>query len=428
MLTTLYTAVSGMNANGTSLSVIGDNIANQNTVGFKASTVAFGDVLSQTLAGVSGSAQVGRGVLVSSVNPQFTQGSFETTSSALDMAIDGDGFFIVNENGANYYTRAGQFSLDKDGNIVNPDGLVLQGFQADATGNITGTLGDLKMATTQSVASATSSATVAVNLDATAQVPGAAFTLGTPPTTPANYNFSNTISVYDSQGGAHDVTLYYVKTADNAWTVHYVHDDPANPGQLVEAGTQDLTFGKDGSLTDDNSGTAINFDFGGSVTSPQAITFNYGTGTGETPAGTGLDSTTQFASSSAVINLTQDGYSAGSLKNVSISQDGRITGVFTNGQTRTIGQVALAKFVAPTALTKLGKNLYAQTYDSGQPLVGAAGTSGLGSIVSNSLELSNVDLAQEFVNMISAQRGFEANSRIITTTDELMQEVVNLKR
>ncbi|HET6515436.1 MAG TPA: flagellar hook protein FlgE [Thermodesulfovibrionales bacterium] len=428
MLTTLYTAVSGMNANGTSLSVIGDNIANQNTVGFKASTVAFGDVLSQTLAGVSGSAQVGRGVLVSSVNPQFTQGSFETTSSALDMAIDGDGFFIVNENGANYYTRAGQFSLDKDGNIVNPDGLVLQGFQADATGNITGTLGDLKMATTQSVASATSSATVAVNLDATAQVPGAAFTLGTPPTTPANYNFSNTISVFDSQGGAHDVTLYYVKTADNAWTVHYVHDDPANPGQLVEAGTQDLTFGKDGSLTDDNSGTAINFDFGGSVTSPQAITFNYGTGTGETPAGTGLDSTTQFASSSAVINLTQDGYSAGSLKNVSISQDGRITGVFTNGQTRTIGQVALAKFVAPTALTKLGKNLYAQTYDSGQPLVGAAGTSGLGSIVSNSLELSNVDLAQEFVNMISAQRGFEANSRIITTTDELMQEVVNLKR
>ncbi len=432
MLTSLYTAVSGMGANGVSLSVIGDNIANLNTIGFKASRIAFGDVLSQTITGIAGSSQVGRGVLVSGVSPLFTQGSFETTTNALDMAVDGDGFFVVSDGGARYYTRAGQFSIDKNGYIVNPDGLILQGYLADASGTITGTVGNLQISTKQSPANMTTKADIAVNLDATATAPAAAFTLdsngdGTN-NDPANYNFSTTITVYDSQGGAHQVTLYFVKTGDNAWEVHYVHDDPANPGQLVDAGQQALTFDPNGALIDDNSGTPISFNFGTAVTSPQDITFNYGTGTGESPAGTGLDGATQFASSFAVINLTQDGYSAGALKNIIISEDGVITGVFTNGQTRPIGQVALARFVAPTGLTKLGRNLYAESFDSGQPIVGMPETSGLGRVLSHTLELSNVDLAEEFVKMISAQRGFQANSRIITTTDDLLQEMINLKR
>lgn len=432
MITSLYTAISGLSASGTSLSVISDNIANMNTVGYKASRVAFGDVLSQTLTGIAGSSQVGRGVLVSGVSPLFTQGSFETTESVLDLAVDGDGMFIVNDANASYYTRAGQFSISKEGYIVNPDGLVLQGYLADESGNITGTIGGLNIANVQSVAKVTSTADIALNLDSTSEIQTVGFTLDgngdTVNDDPANYNFATTITVYDSQGGAHQITLYFEKTAANSWNVHYVHPDPANPNILVEAGNQALTFDVNGALVNDNTGTGINFNFGASVTSPQAILFNYGTGTGETPPGTGLDGTTQFATDFAVLSLNQDGYTAGSLKNMQISADGVITGIFTNGQTRAIGQIALAKFVAPDMLTKLGRNLFAESYDSGQPIVGAASTSGLGRVLSNTLELSNVDLAEQFVKMISAQRGFQANSRIITTTDELMQELVNLKR
>ena len=427
MLTSLYAAVSGLNANGTSLSVIGDNIANLNTGGFKASRVTFGDVL----AGVASPLQVGRGVLVSSVSPLFTQGSFENTANALDLTIDGDGFFIVGEGGARYYSRAGQFNLDKDGNIINPEGLILQGYLADAAGNITGEIGNLNVSTSQSPPNLTSKVETAVNLDARTGVTVNPFTLdGNGDLTlddPANYNFSTTTTVYDSQGGDHSVSLYFVKTADNTWEVHSVHKDPTDPSLLVDAGTQTLTFDTNGALVNDNSSTAISFDFGASVTTPQAITFNYGTGTGEATPGNGFDGTTQVSADFAVMNLSQDGYSAGSLKNLAI-ENGALTGVFTNGQTRALGQVALARFAAPTGLKKIGRNLYVASSDSGQTLVGMAGASGLGRVLSNTLELSNVDLAEEFVKMISAQRGFQANSRIITTTDELMQELVNLKR
>jgi flagellar hook protein FlgE len=445
MLTSLYTAISGMNASGTELSVIGDNIANMNTVGFKGSRVTFGDVLSQSLSGASGAAQIGRGVLVTSVQPQFAQGSFESTANALDLAVDGDGMFLVNDGTSRYYTRAGQFSLDDSGNIVNPDNMVLQGYLADTAGNITGTLGNLQIATRQNPAHATTSVNLAVNIDASASIQGAAFTLDSNGdgvrSDPANYNFSDTVDVYDSQGGSHSVTAYYCKTAANTWDVHYAIPDPSNAGQLMEAGqtsggagnppagaatVQQLTFNTDGSLAADNSATAMQFNFGGGIVMPQAIAFNFGTSTAE--GGTGLDMTTQFSSDFSVMSKQQDGYAAGSLKNVSISSDGTITGVFTNGQTRTIGQVAVGRFVAPTQLTKMGRNLYAESFDSGQAIIGKANTSGLGKVLSNSLELSNVDLAEQFVNMISAQRAFQANSRVITTTDQLMQELVNLKQ
>lgn len=426
MFTSLYTAISGMDANGTSLSAIGDNIANMNTVGFKASRVAFGDVFSATVGG-TGSGAVGRGVLVSSVSPLFTQGSFQSTTNGLDLAIDGNGFFAVKEGQTQYYTRAGQFSLDKNGNIVNLDGLILQGFQADAAGNITGVKGDLKVAATQSLAKQTSDADISVNLDAGATVPGA-FALNAATGVATNYNNSTTLTIYDSQGGPHQVTAYFVKTAANAWTAHYAFQK--SDGTYAEAGTgQNLTFGANGSLTTDNSATAMSFDFGVSAfTTPIPVTFNYGTGTGETPAGSGLDGTTQFAATYSVNNLTQDGYPSGTLKNLNIGQDGSVTGVFTNGQTRKIGQVELVKFLAPDKLAKNGRNLYAETTTSGQPIISAPSTSGLGRIISNSLESSNVDLATEFVNMISAQRGFQANTKTITTTDELMNEIVQLKR
>ncbi|MHB1011853.1 MAG: flagellar hook protein FlgE [Desulfobacteria bacterium] len=420
MLTSLYTAISGMDATGTQLSVIGDNIANMNTVGFKKSTVAFGDVLSQSITNIAGSGQIGRGVFVQEVSPLMTQGAFETTENALDIAIDGDGFFAVSDSGARFYTRAGNFSVNRDGFIVNPDNLRLQGYLADAAGNITGTTGDLQLTATQNPARMTAAANVAVNLDATAPVQTAAFTLDGDgngiPNDPLNYSSSTTVSVYDSQGGTHQVTLYYSKTAANTWEVHDVYADPANPGQLIEAtgSPQTLTFDTGGALTSVSGGSPV-FDFGPGVTQAQAISFNH-TGT------------MQYASNFAVLKLDQDGYSSGALKNLIISDAGVMTGNFTNGQTRLIGQVALAKFIAPTELVKLGRNLYGESFASGQPIVSAPGTSGLGRVASNTLELSNVDLAVEFVKMISAQRGFQANSRIITATDELMQEVVNLKR
>jgi flagellar hook protein FlgE len=446
MLSALYTAVSGMDANSTSLSVIGDNIANMNTVGFKGSSVSFGDVLSQSISGASGSSQIGRGVEVTKVSPTFTQGSFETTSNGLDLAIDGDGLFMVNNGGVRTYTRAGQFSLDKNGNIVNPDGYILQGYLANAGGTITGTVGNLQLAATQSPANATTQVSAAINLDASSTAPAGAFTLDGNgdgvPDDPANYNFSNTTTVYDSQGGAHPVTMYFVKTAANTWDVHYAYADQAVPSQLIEPGqtsggagnvptgaatVQQLAFNTDGSLNTDNSGTAVTFNFGGAVAA-STVNFNYGTGTGETPPGSGLDLSTQYASTNSVMSVNQDGYASGSLQSVNVSDAGVIEGVFTNGQTRAIGQVALARFIAPTELTKLGKNLYAESFDSGQPVIGTANTSGRGKVLSSSLELSNVDLATQFVNMISSQRGFEANSKIITTTDQLMQELVNLKQ
>ncbi|NOY65762.1 MAG: flagellar hook-basal body complex protein [Nitrospirae bacterium] len=219
MLTALYSAISGLSANGIALSVIGDNVANMNTVGFKGSRVAFGDVLSQTITGIAGNSQVGRGVMVSAVTPLFTQGSFETSASALDMAIDGEGFFIVSNGTGRFYTRAGQFTLDKDGKIVNPDGYALQGYLADASGNVTGTIGDMVISTQQAAANPTSQVNFTINLDARESVPSAAFTLDSNgdgiSDDPANYNFSTQITVYDSQGNAREITAYFVKTATN---------------------------------------------------------------------------------------------------------------------------------------------------------------------------------------------------------------------
>jgi flagellar hook protein FlgE len=428
MLTSLYTGVSGMDANGTGLSVVGDNIANMNTTGFKSSRASFGDVLSQTLTG-AGANQVGRGVQVNRVSAQQIQGSFESTGNNLDMAVDGDGFFVVKSGEIQYYTRDGQFSADKDGYIVNNDGYRVQGFQADSSGNITGTVGDLNINSQQSQASATTKASVSVNLNAQdTDFGGDTFTLGLNNDTPTNYSESTTTKIYDSLGAAHDVTMYFVKTGVGSWNVHYVHTDPTDATKLVDAGTQTLSFDTDGSLIDDGSATPIAFDFGAQAVTPQSVTFDYGTGTGETPAGTGFDGTTQFASSFSVTQLTQDGFGAGSVTSVNISEDGHITASFTNGQSRIIGQMALARFLAPDSLAKLGRNLYNETFDSGQPIIAKPETSGNGRVLSKSLELSNVDLAQEFVKLISYQRAFQANSRVITTTDTLMQDLISVVR
>ena len=433
MLSSLYTGISGLTVYGNAMSVIGNNIANINTVGFKTGRVSFADLYQMALTNSAvGQLQVGRGVRMSSIDQLFTQGSLESTGSATDLAVQGDGFFVVSDGTGNYYTRAGHFVFDKDGRLVNPDGHTVQGWTLNpTTGLPAGALGDLTFTTTAVPASATQITSLAVNLDSnsTANPGGAAFDPTSTTTAGDTSNYSTSYAVYDSLGNSHMVTVYFRKTADNSWSWYACVDGSeitgGTPGQLEIEAQGTLTFDTSGRL--DNETTAgSDFDFVGAA-QDQTISFDFGTSiTGE--SGTGLDGTTQFADSSSTYIVTQDGYAPGILQSLIVNTDGILTGRFSNGETQNLAQIALARFPSPWGLASVGGNLYIETNDSGQALINAPETSGLGSISSNSLEMSNVDLASEFVDMIRMQQAFTANSKIITTTDEMLDQVVNLKR
>jgi flagellar hook protein FlgE len=433
MLSSFYTGISGLSVYGNALSVIGNNIANINTVGFKAGKVSFADLYSMALTNsVVGSAQVGRGVRMSSIDQLFTQGSLETTGSATDMAIQGDGFFIVSDGSGRYYSRAGHFIFDKDGRLVNPEGFAVQGWAINPnTGLPAGPLADLTFTTTAVPANVTGDALLAVNLDSnsTANPGGGAFD-PTDTTTAANTsNFSTSFAVYDSLGNSHVVTTYFRKTGTGAWAWYGCVDGSeitgGTAGQLEIEAQGTLSFTTNGEL-DDHTTTLSDFDFVG-ATQDQTIAFDFGTSiTGE--SGTGLDGTTQFAGDSATYMSTQDGYTSGVLQGMSVDDRGLLVGRFSNGQTQTLAQIGLARFPSTWGLESIGSNLFIESHDSGQPLIGAPGSAGLGTIASNVLEMSNVDLATEFVDMIRMQQAFTANSKIITTTDQMLAEVMTLKR
>jgi|Deesub1362A_J573_1020465.scaffolds.fasta_scaffold00118_28 flagellar hook protein FlgE len=427
-LSSLYTGVSGLDAYSQAMSVIGNNIANVNTVGYKASRISFEDILSQSLVGGSGQLQVGRGVQVNSIQRLFSQSSFQTTSSATDLAIDGDGFFIVNHEGANYYTRAGQFILNAEGLLVNPRGYVLQGWALDSNGDVAGNLQDINLAGISSAPEQTSNIQIYVNLDVNASILDP---VANPwdPTDPVNTsNFSTTLTVYDALGNGHQVSIYFRKVTDTQWDWHAVVDQGELSGgtsgvnQEVAAGTLSFT---DGRLASETTITPFSVQFFG-TSGPQTVSFDFGESLAE--GGTGLDGTTEFAGGSTVRFLSQDGYAQGSLVSIQIDNDGTISGLFSNGKSRPLYRVALARFTSPWGLISTGGNLFMESTQSGPPIIGEAGSSGLGRINSNSLELSNVDLAHEFVEMIKTQQAFQANSRVITTTDQILQELVNLKR
>ncbi|MBF0565403.1 MAG: flagellar hook protein FlgE [Nitrospirae bacterium] len=455
MIAALWTAVSGMTANSESLQVISDNIANMSTTGFKSSRAVFGDVLSQQLQGVTGGAQIGSGTLLESVEPLFTQGTLVATGNPLDMAIDGNGFFVLrdpNAGSGHDYTRAGNFSLDKNGYLINPGGLRVQGYMAtSATATVTnstfkGAVTDIQINSSLNTAAVTTTADLTLNLTATATSISAAFTIANDangiPNIPMNYNYSNTTTVYDSQGGAHEVTAYYTKRTDNVWEVNYVAKSPSNPNALLVASSashQFLIFNTSGVLQSDGTASSVaaittatgiepveRFNFGSSVVFTQPIKFDYGQSLSQ--GGNGLGTTTQLADIFSVINSTQDGKAPGSMKNVNVDQSGVITAVFSNGQTLVIGELVLAKFGDPLRLTKIGANNYLESYDSGPPVVSAPKTSGLGSVVAGSLEQSNVDLSTEFIQMIAAQRAYQANTKTITTVDALLNDTLNLIR
>lgn len=433
MFSSLFTGISGMKANGIALSVIGDNIANMNTIGFKASRVTFGDVMSQTLTSGTSSSQIGRGVFMSDISPLFTQGSFESTGNALDMAIDGDGFFIVKDNAGVYYTRAGQFALNRDGFIVNPSGLKLQGYHYTTEGQLTGILGDIDISRFNNSTAPSSTINISANIDSRSIPVSGGFDIDvnddgtTGDIDPNSYHFSSTVKVYDSLGNARHITLYFTKTNTNEWQWNAVVEgnDSASGNTEIQA---------NGTMTFDSTGALISLTTNNGTVPPGTTAivdalFNFGGGASlNQPVDVNFLNFTQFAAESGTLFQSQDGFPAGTLKGLSISQEGIISGIYTNGQIKSIALIAAAKFAAPSELIKFGKNLYSESFESGHAHIGTPGRLGIGRVISNALELSNVDLAEEFVRMISAQRGFQANSRVITTSDELMQELVNLKR
>lgn len=400
--------LSGLNAAARNLEVIGNNVANASTIGFKGSRAQFADVYANTL-GIPANTPVGIGTTVASVAQQFTQGNLSATSNPLDLAINGEGFFRVSSNGTIAYTRNGQFQLDKDGYIVTSAGARLTGYAADPLGNISpGAPGDLKIERGDLAPQLTTEALVNMNLDARKGPITAAFDA----TDPTTYHGATSMSVYDSQGGEHALALYFVKTAANTWSVYAQAD-----GTAVGAGpVGTLAYNDDGTL--DATASAVPFSLSIALTSGAA-----------TPLAFDLDFTgsTQFGAATTVNEITQDGYTSGKITGFSVGPDGVILGRYSNGKTLAQGQVALSSFVNPQGLTPLGGNLWAETSGSGQPLIGAPGSGSLGGIQGGALEESNVDLTQELVNMITAQRVYQANAQTIKTQDSVMQTLVNLR-
>lgn len=414
----LYSGISGLNTNGNAMSVLGNNIANTNTIGFKSSRTVFSDLLATTISGSGGTSQVGRGTQLSTVDNLFSQGTFENTESGTDLAIEGEGFFIVKPSVGDerFYTRAGAFRFDEDGVLVNPEGLKVQGKAFDANGNLTvGDPSDIKVDIgTLIQAKPTGNINLTTNLDANAQV--IAFDPLNPATTS---NYATSTRVFDTLGNTHLLTTYFNITGAGSWDWNTMVDSAevatpdAGPYTLVGSGA--LNFDVAGNLTAGGTGTTnpgeLDWINGADTTRQLDFAFN----------------TTQYSSDSVVISQAQDGFGAGNLVKISIDGDGIVTANYSNGQRIKVSQIALAKFPNVGGLSKAGGNLYAASDNSGAPRVGIP-SSELGKIFTNALEQSNVDLAQEFVKMITTQRGFQANSKIITTTDEMLGELINLKR
>ena len=423
ILGALSIARSGLIATGEALSVTGNNIANVNTIAFKGSRSEFSDLL----AGV-GTRSVGLGTRLAGVSASFTQGGVETTGRATDIAIQGNGFFVVRDGTSQVYTRKGNFTLNPDGSLATQDGLPLQGYALDASGNIVGPLTDVSFNGATSQPSPTTTVDVKNNLDATATVIPGGFVGTTWETAYASSNTSTTVKVFDSLGVSHDMTLFFTKTGPGAWTVNVMAEGAevsgGTAGVPFPVGNAALTFNPDGSLSAPPP-TALAVTFNGA--SASNINFNFGTPNTTPTAGEGLDGLTQFGSASSVA-ADGDGYGAGQLQAISVGADGTITGVFDNGESRDLYRLGLADFAAPDGLIELGNGLYRDSTSSGPATVGTPGSSGMGTVVGSAIERSNVDLAQEFVDLISLQRSFQANSRVITTADGLLNDLINIVR
>ena len=396
-------ALSGLTAASTDLDVVSNNVANADTVGFKSSRAEFADVYAAGAVNLNQSS-VGQGVRVDATAQQFTQGDVTTTGSNLDLAINGNGFFTLQDASGTVYSRNGQFTQDMNGNVVNATGQALQVYPPTANGGFnTGTTTDLNLETAQSAPQATSSGTVILNLPSASTAPPLPFD----PTNPATYNQSTSTTVYDSLGTAQTATFYFVQgAAPNTWNVHMT------VGGTVVGGAQPLTFSNTGAVTAPVGGAlAFNGFTPTDGAAPMNMSFNF-------------SQTTQFGGDFGVTSIIQNGFATGQLSTVSIDATGIVSAVYTNGRTTQLGQVAMANFPNPGGLKQLGNTNWAQTFQSGTVVEGTAGSAGFGGIQSGALESSNVDLTTELVNMITAQRAFQANAQAITTANQNSQTVI----
>jgi flagellar hook protein FlgE len=393
----LNTALSGINAAQSDLNVIANNIANANTTGFKGSRAEFADIFAVTGLNLNSTA-VGSGTRLQAVAQQFAQGDLQTTSNSLDLAISGNGFFAVNNGSGVTYTRAGDFQKNPNGFVTTPDGSRLQIYPSNRAGGFdTSTLSDFSWATSQSNATATSLVTMTSNLPASASVPTNPFSTSDS----TSYNNAQPVTVYDSQGGSHQATVYYVKTGTNAWNANLYVD-----GQ--SAGSQPMTFDTSGNLATPSNGTlAFNSLTLGNGSSPLTLSLN-------------LTNTTQFGTAYSPGTVNQNGFEAGALTGIDINNNGVITANYSNNQSTQIGQVAVANFANMQGLRQLGSASWAASSDSGPAVMGTAGVGQFGDIKSGELESSNTaDTTAQLVNMIQAQRDYQANAQVLSTDNTL---------
>lgn len=418
--------LSGLKAADSELRVTGHNIANVGTTGFKRSRAHFGDVYAASALGGAGSTTIGSGTQLLAVQQQHTQGNSTATNNPLNMMVNGNGFFILQKSdGSTVYSRDGNFSTDESNQIVNAGGQMLTGFLADSNGNITGSQGVLTLDNSDFPPEDTTSATIQVNLDATQSTPAASWTASTapsdPPPDPTAYTHTTATTIYDSLGNAHVMSIYFIKTnTANEWDVRVRIDNidvDSNP-----TGTPfSQVFDSDGSFdTASSDSITIEWDPKDSAGNDNGADVNQ-------EIDIAFTGSTQFGSDFAVQSLTQDGFSSGKLTGVSTSSTGVIFAQFSNGQSQALGQVALASFDSNEGLQPAGGNLFTETFDSGAARIGTAGTSDLGSIQSGTIEDSNVELTEEFIKLLTAQRNFQANAKTIeannTTTQALIQAI-----
>lgn len=423
-------ALSGLDAASTDLQVTGHNIANASTTGFKQSRAEFADIYANSINDVS-SISAGRGVQVSRVAQQFTQGSIDFTSNNLDIGISGEGFFVMHDlDGTERYTRAGAFSVDREGHVVDHNLSRLQVFAPIGDGRFnTGTTVDLSLPVVSGPPSATSSVIAALNLNADQTEPSIPFDSTVNPPDPNSYNYSTATTIYDSLGNSHTMTYYFrrnpddpaIITDDNTWSVYtYVDDHVVNDATSgTDAAT--LQFDSNGRLLSGVGSVNLNGEI-----ALADITFT----TGAAPiSGLTVDfsDTTQYGTNFTVNNLTQDGFTSGRLSGIDIDNEGVVFARFTNGQSDELGKIAMARFNNNQGLRQVGDTSWAQTFASGDLQLGEAGTGGFGLMQSGALENSNVDIAEQLVNLITAQRNFQANAQVITTSDAITQTIINLR-
>lgn len=424
ILSSMYTGFTGIQGQGEALSVYGDNIANASTTGFKTARPEFKDAVAKSLSGVQTGSASGRGAKLGSVRTVFSQGTLLSTESPTDLAITGNGFFVTEGMEGRAYTRDGSFHFDKDGKLVASEGNKVMGFLADENGKITSKMGAISVDRAVLDAKGTQNASIVANLDSRVDE-NIKFDPKNPDKTS---HFATGVTIYDTNGSAHAVTMYFNKTSGNNWEWKAMAKgeeiEGGKPGTLIEQASGKLKFAEDGKLQE-QSVSKSSFNFNKGAKSDMKVEFNFGKDLKS--GGDGLQ-LTQYGTNSEAYKTTQDGYQSGTLSSLRFDEDGKLSALYSNGEVVALAQVALAKFENPEDLVKAGGNKYKESRLSGQPTVGAALSGGRGSISSKTLESSTTDIANEFINLMTAQRNFQANSKVIGVADDLMGEVINIKR